>query len=54
MAAIGCGFYSYDSELVSKTFALFKSLFTRLRSDAAVHEQSMKWFLAEAPAQEAA
>jgi len=54
MAAIGCGFYSNDGELVSKTFALFNSLFTRLRFDSEVHEQAMKWFLAQAPGQEIA
>ena len=46
MAAIGCGFYSYDGLLVTKTFDLFKYLFTLLRTDDAVNEQAMKWFLA--------
>ena len=53
MAAIGCGFYSYDGVLVSKTFDLFKSLFTQLKADDAVNEQAMKWFLAQAPEKEA-
>ena len=54
MAAIGCGFYSYDSLLVQKTFDLFKSLYTELKKDDAVNEQAMKWFLAQAPEKEAA
>ena len=53
MSAIGCGFYSYDGVLVSKTFDLFRSLFTLLKSDDAVNEQAMKWFLAQAPEKEA-
>lgn len=54
MAAIGCGFYSNNGALVSNTFALFKSLFTRLSIDQDVHAQALKWFLAQSPAQEAA
>lgn len=54
MAAIGCGFYSYNCDLVLVTLSLFKSLFTRLKKNSQVHEQALKWFLAETPAQDAA
>ena len=52
MAAIGCGFYSYHSDLVLMTITFFKSLFTRIKDSSDMHAQALKWFLAQAPAQE--
>ena len=51
MAAIGCGFFSYHSELVYMTFALFTQLFERFQTEGEdiILQQALKWFLSSAP-----
>ena len=61
MTAIGCGFFSYNVELVYMTFNLFTQLFDKLQQDAGMNgsqespvlEQALKWFLSQSPAQDA-
>jgi len=52
MAAIGCGFFSYNSELVFLTFSLFTRLFGQLKARDDVHALALKWFLAQSPLSE--
>jgi len=45
MAALGCGFYSYNSDVVILTYQLFVSLFEELLKEPDLESAAMKWFL---------
>lgn len=45
MAALGCGFYSYSSDVVCLTYELFIRLFDELLKEPELQKTAMKWFL---------
>lgn len=53
MAAVGCGFFSSNIELVFMTISFFTQLFERFQRDKSMQalEQATKWFLSDAPPQ---
>jgi hypothetical protein len=45
MASLGCGFYSYNSEVAILTYELFITLFEELLKEPDLEQAAMKWFL---------
>ena len=47
MAAVGCGFFSYNSDLVFITFTFFTDLYEKFQKGTSEKtvEQAVSWFL---------
>lgn len=45
LAALGCGFYSHNYEVVELTFQLFMALYRRFSKSLQMVELALKWFL---------
>ena len=45
MAALGCGLYSYNYDVVQVVFKLIHSLFEEFMQEIELQPVAMKWFL---------